>query len=125
GVALAEGARLHRAGVRAVIGLGETEAADPLASGQAWQPRVLLRVAAVGVNRVHDEAALHRRARPQPRVAALELLHDEAVRHVAEPGAAVAVERGTEDAELAELRDQCDGKGTGAMMLGHHRPELG
>src|SRR5207249_8488188 len=57
---------------------------------------------------VHDEAALHRGARAQPRVAALELLHDEPVGDVAEPGAAVALEGGAEDAQLAELGDQRD-----------------
>src|SRR5207249_11609914 len=73
---------------------------------------------------VHDEAALHRGARAQPRVAALELLHDEPVGDVAEPGAAVALEGGAEDAQLAELGDQRDRKRAGAMMLGDDRDEL-
>src|SRR2546426_8382397 len=52
-VALAAGPRLHRAGVRAVIGLGESEAADLLASRQGGEPLLLLRLGAIGVARVH------------------------------------------------------------------------
>src|SRR2546430_14715517 len=89
-----------------MVGLGETEAPDLLARGEAREPLLLLRLGAVRVDGVHDEARLDRRHRAEARVAALELLHDQPVRDVVEPGAPVALERGAEDAEFAELRDQ-------------------
>src|SRR2546425_6664190 len=46
------------------------------------------------------------------------------VRDVIEPGAPVALERGAEDAELAELRDQLEGEGPRAVVLGDHGEEL-
>ena len=102
-VALLHGARLHAAGVGAVVGLGEAEAAERRARLQARQPALLLRVGAVAVDRVHHEPALHRGERAEARVAALQLLHDEPVGHVVEAGAAVPLERGAEHAHLAEL----------------------
>src|SRR5262249_42071481 len=124
-VALTLGARLHPARVGAVVGLGETEAADLLAPCHRGEPRVLLRVGAIGVDRVHHQAALHRRGRAQARIAPLEFLHDQPVCDVAEPGAAVAFERGAEHAELAKLGNELDGKRAGAVMVGDQRQELG
>ena len=124
-VALAHGPRLHGAGVRAVVGLGEAEAADGRAAGQRGQPAVLLGLRAIGVDGVHHQAALDRGRRAQPRVAALQLLHDEAVGHVVEPGAPVALEGGAEDAHLAELRDEADGKRPRPVVLGDDGEELG
>src|SRR5437879_2838493 len=61
----------------------------------------------------------------QPGVAALELLHDQAVGDVVQSRAAVPLERRAEDAELAELGDERDRKRAGAMVLGDQRQELG
>src|SRR5215831_13639059 len=124
-VALALGARLHPTRVGAVVGLGQTEATDLLAARHRRQPPILLGLGAIGVDRVHHEPALHRRRRAQPGVTALELLHDQPVGDVAEPRAAVALERGAEHAELAELRDELDRKRAGAMVIGDQRQELG
>ena len=124
GVALAPGARLHRARVGAVVGLGEAEAADLLPRGERRQPALLLSVGAVGVDRVHHEPALDRRRRPEPRVAPLELLHDEPVGDVVEPGAAVALQGGPEHAQLAQLGKELDGKGRRPVVLGDDGQEL-
>ena len=70
---------------------GSVRPKQPMAAALARrrQPALLLRLGAVGVDRVHHEAALHRHEGAQPRVAALELLHDQAVRDVVEPRQAV------------------------------------
>src|SRR3546814_4750579 len=57
------GAGRHAAGVGAEVGLGEAETADPFAGRQLRQVLLALRLAAVGVDRVHDEARLHRHRR--------------------------------------------------------------
>ncbi len=61
---------------------------------------------AEGVDRVHDEARLHRDERAQAGVAALELLHDQAVGDVVEAGQAVFGDRRAEEAHLGHLRDE-------------------
>ena len=57
--------------------------------GEQRQPVLLLLLGAEGVDRVHHQRALHRGEGADARVAPLELLHDEAVGDVVEPGAAV------------------------------------
>src|SRR5262249_39963368 len=116
-VAQASGPRLHGAGIRAVIGFGEAEAAHLLAARHRRKPLLLLRVRAVAVDRVHHEPALYRRRRAKPGVTPLELLHDESVGDVVEARAAVALERRAEHAELAELRDERDRKRARPVML--------
>ena len=78
------GARHHAAGVRAVIGLGQAEAADPFAGGKLRQVFLALRFRAVGEDREHDERALHAHHRAIARVDALDLARDEAVADVVE-----------------------------------------
>src|SRR5947209_6834449 len=82
------------AGVGPEVGLGEAETADRFALGHRRQPTLLLRRRAVGVDGEHHQRALHRAEAAKARVAALQLLHDEAVGDGAEAGAAVAFERG-------------------------------
>ena len=123
-VALLRGARLHAAGIGAVVRLGETEAPDLGARGELWQPLLLLRLGAVRVDRVHHEATLHGRGGAQPGIAALQLLHDEAVGHVVESGAAVALQRRAEDAHLAELRNEMRRERPLPMRVGDERQEL-
>ena len=68
---------------------------------------LLLLLGAERVDGVHHERALHRRERANARVAALELLHDEPVHDVVQPGAAVLLgEIGAEVAVLAHLGDE-------------------
>ena len=74
------------------------------------QVALLLRLRAEGVNRVHDERPLHAREAPDARVAALELLHREAVADLAQPRAAVPLKVAAEEAELGDLGDQLHGE---------------
>ena len=68
------------------------------------QVALLLRVRAERVDRVHDEAALHAREAADAGVAALELLHREAVADLAQAGAAVSVQIATKQTELRRSR---------------------
>ena len=85
-----------------MVRLGETEAAERLPRLEPRQPLLLLRLRAVGIDRIHHEAALHGSKRAQARIAALQLLHDEAIGDIVEAGAAIAFEGGAEDAHLPE-----------------------
>jgi hypothetical protein len=67
---------------------------------------LLLLLAAVGVDRVHAQARLHRDEAAQARVAALEFLADQAVAHAVHARATVALERAAEQAEPGEFGHQ-------------------
>ena len=98
------GARRHRAGIGAVVGLGQAEAADDLAARELGQIFAPLRLAAVGVDRVHDQRGLHRHRRAVAGIDALDLARDQAVGDIAEAGAAVFLRDGrAEQAERAHL----------------------
>ena len=58
------GARLHAARIAAVVGLGEAEAADQVATRKRRQVLVLLLARAVRVDGMHDERRLHAERRP-------------------------------------------------------------
>src|SRR5690606_1203814 len=62
------GARAHAAGVAARVGLGEAETADEFAGGQSGEIFALLLFAAIGVDRVDHERALHRTGRAITRI---------------------------------------------------------
>src|SRR3989442_1576734 len=97
----------HVGGIRSVVRLREPEAADHLARRHLREPAPLLLVRPEGVDRIHGQRALDRGERAHPRVAALELLHDEAVGDVVQPGAAVLLrEVGAEQAKLRHLRNE-------------------
>ena len=96
---------------------GEAEAADGFALREERKPFVFLRVVAVGVDRIHDERALHGDEAAEAGVAALEFLRDEAVGDVGHAGAAVAVKAGAEEAEFAELRNEMLGECAFAAVL--------
>src|SRR6185369_14858578 len=102
----------------------QAEAADRLAARHWRQPAPLLLLRAVRVDRVHREAALHRRHRAQTAVAALELLHDQPVGDVVEPRAPVALEVRAEVAELAHPRNQMSRELLPAVALLEHRKAL-
>ena len=91
----------HAAGVAAVVGLGEAEAADLLALDHVGQPLLLLLLAAVLPNGVHGQRTLHAAQAAQAAIAALDLLHDQAVADLVQPGSAVFL--GQEGAERADL----------------------
>src|SRR5881396_985068 len=99
-------ARLHAARVRAVVGLGQAEAADRAPPRHLGEPALLLLLAPPAPDGEHRERALHRGHRAEPRVPRLELLHDEPVGDVREPRAAVAPQVRAEEAQLAHTRDQ-------------------
>ena len=100
------GAGAHAAGVGAEVGLGEAEAAELLAGGQLRQPVVLLLVGAEGVDRIHDQRRLHADEAADAGVAALQLLHDQAVLDIGHAGAAVAFDGRAEEAQFAHGLDQ-------------------
>ena len=72
---------------------------------------LLLLVAAEGVDGVHHEGALHGGKGADPTVTPLELLHDQAVGHVVEPGAAIFLGQiGAEEAQVGHPGDQLLGE---------------
>ena len=97
---------LHVARVRAAVRLGQPEAADGLAAGHGRQPAVLLLVRAVGVDRVHDEARLHRHEAAQSRVAALQLLADQAVADAVHARAVIALDRRAQQPQFGDFADE-------------------
>ena len=98
------GARLHAAGIGAVVGLGEAEAADPLAGGELGQVLHALLFGAVGIDRMHDQRGLHAHRRAVARIDALDLARHQAVGRVVGGGAAVFLGQGrAQQAERAEL----------------------
>jgi hypothetical protein len=74
-----------------------------LAGCELRQALLALRLRAVGVDRVHHERGLHAHARAIAGIDALDLARDEAVGDVVHARAAVALDRGTEEAERAHL----------------------
>ncbi len=88
-----------------------------LAALQGGEPGLLLLVAAEGVDGIHDQGGLHADERAHAGVAALHLLHDQAVFDVRHAGAAVAFEAGAEEAEVGHGLDQFAGEAAGAVAL--------
>src|SRR5262249_13580735 len=84
----------------------------------------LLLFAPIRVDRIHAQRALNGRKRTHPRIAALQLLEDEAVADVVHPGAPVALQARAEDAHLRHLRNQLVGEGAVAKMPADHREVL-
>ena len=82
------GPRRHAAGIGAGARLGQAEAADELAARQARQVFAPLVLVAVGVDRIHDERALHAHHRAEAGVDPLDLARHQAVGDVTGAGAA-------------------------------------
>ena len=80
--------RPHAARIGAGVGLGQAEAADPLAGGELRQVLPALRVAAVGIDRIHDERGLHAHHRAIAGIDPLDLARDEPIGHVGRARAA-------------------------------------
>ena len=100
----------HAAGIGAEAGLGQAEAAQLLAAGERREPGVLLLVGAEGVDGIHHERGLHADEAAEAGVAAFQFLHHQAVFDVGHAGAAVALEVGAEEAELAHQGTSSRGK---------------
>ena len=122
-VPLFDGARDHPRRVGPVVGFGQPKAADLLSPRHRRQPSLLLLLRAEGVDGEHDQSALDRDEAPQAGVSAFEFLHDEAVGHGAESGAAVPLKAGAQRSQFGQLRDQILRKRPLAVMpfdSGHH-----
>ena len=119
------GPRFHAAGVGARVRLGQAEAADELATRQARQVFLPLRRVAIGVDRIHDERALHAHHRAVAGIDALDLARDQPVGDVAGVGAAEFLRQG--HAEQPRLAHQAKERRIGLFLeigLLDSRPQL-
>jgi hypothetical protein len=108
-----------------VVGLGQTEAADPLAGGEFGQVFLALGFGAEFKNRQHHQRGLHAHHRAVAGVDALDLAGDQTVAHVVQAGAAVLLgDGGTQQTQLAHLAED---RGVGVLVaesLQHTRGQL-
>ena len=94
----------HAAGVRAVVGLGQAEAADPLAARQLGQVFLLLRLGAELIDRHHHQRGLHAHHRAVARIDPLDFARHQAVADVVQARAAVGFgDRRPQQPQLAHL----------------------
>jgi hypothetical protein len=101
-----------------VVGLGQAEAADPLAGGQLGQVFLLGGFVAEFIDRHHHQRALHAHHAAVAGVHALHLARHQAVADVVQAGAAVLLgDGGAEQAQLAHLAE--DGGVGGFVAKGH------
>jgi hypothetical protein len=100
------GAGAHARGIRAVVGFGEAEAAEDLAACHSRQQPALQVVVAVPVNRSHGEAGMRADGGAEGGIDPFELACRQSVRDMAEPRAAMALQRAAEQPEVAELAHQ-------------------
>ena len=123
--------RIHAPSCRARVSIpagfdpkpGSVSPKQPIASPDCsfGQPALLLLVAAVGQDRIHDQRALHADETAKAGIAALDFLHHQAVLDVVHAGAAVAFEVRAEEAEPPHLRDEFRGKARLAEAIADHR----
>src|SRR5712692_3392365 len=109
--------RAHTAGGAARIRLGQSEAANRLASRDARQPALLLLLRAILVNWEHGQRTLHRHERAQTAIARLQLLAGQPITDRAQPGAAIPLEMHTEQTQLGNFRDKFAWKRAGLKMI--------
>ena len=117
-------AGFHAARVGAMVGLGEADADDPFAFRQLGQVLLPLLLGAVGVDGVHAQARLDAQTRAIGRIHALELAGDEAVGHVVDSGAAVALERRAQESQRPHLGHDLTVEALVAMGLQDARHQL-
>ena len=108
------GARGHAAGVGAVVGLGQAEAADEFTTGQLGQVLLLLRFGAEFVDGHHHQRALHAGHGAVARVHALDLACHQAVADVVQAGATVL--RGNGGAQQAQFAHLAEDGGVHLLM---------
>ncbi len=106
-----------------MIGFGQAKAADAFPGRQRGQVFVLLFLAAIGEDGVHHQAALHGNKGAKAGVAAFQFLHNQAIGHVVQARAAVAVDIGAEHPELGQLGRELNRKALLSMVFGDHRQE--
>ena len=111
------GAGAHGSGVGAGVGFGEAEAAEDFAERHLGQVFLFLLLAAEGVDGIHAQSGLHADEGAHAAVAALEFLGHESVLDGGHAGAAVAVEGGSVEAELAHGLDELFGEASVAVAL--------
>ena len=119
------GAGLHARRVRTRIGFGQAETADPLARGQLRQVFLALLLRAIGVDRIHHEARLHRHHRAVAAIDPLYLARDQAVGHIASADPAIFLgDRGAKQTHLAHLAEDRRVGGLILEGLDHARLQL-
>ena len=97
-------ARDHAARIGTVIGLGQTEAPNPLAGRKFRQIFLALRLSAVFVDRMHHQRRLHAHRRSITRIDAFDFARHQTVADVVDLGAAVLRgQRRSEHSERAEF----------------------
>jgi hypothetical protein len=114
------GAGDHAAGVRAVVGFGQAEAADPLATRQLGQVFLLLGFRAKVVDGQHHQRRLHAHHGSVARVHALNFARHQAVADVVQARAAVLLgDGGTQKAQLAHFAEYGHIGGLVQKGIGH------
>ncbi len=81
------------------------------------QPFLFLFFAAKGIDGIHHQRRLHAHKRAHAAVAALQLLHHQAIFDVAHAGAAVTFQAGAEETQLAEGLHQLTREASFAVAL--------
>src|SRR5262245_60252239 len=108
-----------------MVGLREAETAEPLARGELGQKFLALLRRSVGMDRMHDERALHAEQRAIARIDALELARYQPVGDMRETRAAVAL--GKRCAEKPPLAHAADDRAVETLMpeiVAHARHQL-
>ena len=108
-----------------MVGLGEAEAADHLAGREFRQIFAALRLAAIGIDRVHHQRRLHRHQRAEAGIHPLDLARDQPVTDIIQAGAAVFLRDGRADqAERAHFADDIGIEFAVAIGREHAREQL-
>jgi len=119
------GARAHAAGIRAVVRLGEAEAAHELPACEPGEETLALGLRAVGVDRMHDQRGLHAHRRAIARVDPLDLARDQSVGHVRDGRTAIALgQRRSEQSQGAHLSQDLPIEALLAIGHQHARHQL-
>mmetsp|Transcript_42159 Transcript_42159/g.73303 ORF Transcript_42159/g.73303 Transcript_42159/m.73303 type:complete len:438 (+) Transcript_42159:41-1354(+) len=102
-IGLGAGTRLHAGGVTAVVGLGETEAANLDSLGQVRKVLLLLLLGAVVVNRPHDQRRLYTHGGSVATVDSLDSVGDQTIRVVTHTCASIALESRAQKAHFTHF----------------------
>ena len=86
-----------------MVGFGEAETSHPFARGQFWQVFLALGFRAVFVDGVHDQRALHAHGAAVAAVNAFDFAGHQAIAHIVQAGATVAVNGGAQETHAAKL----------------------
>src|SRR4051794_38128650 len=112
-------------GVGAGVGLGQAEAAEPLAGAESRQPLLFLLLGAPLLDRASHEGGADGDHRASGGIGAADLLGDQPVADVVEAAAAVLFgDRGAEEADFPELARQLAVEAAGTVVLARRRQDL-